>query len=264
MTVSYSFSLSHAALDIVWEELKLGSRVFPFDIPHHGQTFDERRRIRDAVFRDLESRNLASRGRLSPEAEEALRLLVQFEYGFTVIGMLDRQSEQQLLARGGAAGDLGVLAVLDDRMLKVDTMRSSALIHAMVSLLPQERPGPGQSVTISTGAPAPARRHDEDEDFDSMFEPVAPTGGHAAQNRAVEVIMERPRLRAGQFSAYASGRHGRQNRSPELVWFDTDAGRYLMQTRREQDGNTWITIAPTDSTRIVSQLGQLLNSLNAG
>ena len=59
-------------------------------------------------------------------------------------------------------------------------------------------------------------------------------------------------------------RVGRRTRTPVLNWFDTDAGRYLMQTRREQDGNTWITIAPTDSTRIVSQLGQLLNSLYAG
>ncbi|RKT51524.1 ESX secretion-associated protein EspG [Saccharothrix australiensis] len=265
MTV-FSFALSHAAADVLWEDLELGSRPYPFDFPYLGRTHDERRGIRNAVYRDLESRGLAVRGRVSAEVEEALTLLVRFDYSLNAIASLDPKNvERQLLARSGARGEVAALAVLDDRQLKVDTLRSSALLRAVVDLIPPGRPGPGQSVTVpvpTSAPPAPSRR---DDDFDSatFTQAMAPRSTAATQVRALEAVFERPRLRAGQFGVTVRGRHGREQRAPQVGWFDNDQGRYLSQTKPGQDGRKWLTHAPADNARIASQLAQELTGLLA-
>lgn len=261
----YSFSLSHAAADMVWEDLKLGSRPYPFEFPYLGQTEDERRGIRNAVYRDLESRGLANRGRVAPEIEEALNLLVRFDFGVNAVASLDAKAiERQLLARGGAAGETAALAVLDDRMMKVDLIRSSALIRAVVDLVPPARPGPGQSITIPmpSSAPPPRARHQQD-DFDNATFTSAMTArsATASQTRALEAVFERPRLRAGQFGLTVRKRHGREERAPQIAWFDNDQGRYMSQKRPGQDGQSWLTHAPADNARIAAQLAQELNTM---
>ncbi|MEJ2855323.1 MULTISPECIES: ESX secretion-associated protein EspG [unclassified Saccharothrix] len=260
----FSFALSHAAADILWEDLKLGSRPYPFDFPYLGQTFDERRGIRNAVYGDLESRGLASRGRVSAEVEEALTLLVRFDYSLNAIASLDpRNVERQLLARSGAQGELAVVAVLDERQLKVETMRSSSLLRAVVDLVPPGRPGPGQSITVAMPSSAPPPRPRQDEDFGNatFTQAMAPRSTSGSQVRALEAVFERPRLRAGQFGVTVRGRHGREQRAPQIAWFDNDQGRYMSQTRQGQDGQKWLTHAPADNARIAGQLAQELNAL---
>ncbi|MBW4715750.1 ESX secretion-associated protein EspG [Saccharothrix obliqua] len=263
MTV-FSFSLSHAAADMLWEDLKLGSRPYPFEFPYLGQTIDERRGIRNAVYRDLESRGLARRGRVAAEVEEALNLLVRFEFSLNAVASLDAENvARQLLARAGARGELAVLAVLDDRQLKVDTMRSSALLRTVVDLIPPSKPGPGQSVTVPvpTSAPPPPPRRDDDFGDATFTRAMAPHSSAGSQIRALEATFERPRLRAGQFGVTVRGRHGRETRAPQVAWFDNDQGRYLAQTRQGQDGRKWLTHAPADNARIAAQLAQELNGL---
>ncbi|WP_433266257.1 ESX secretion-associated protein EspG [Actinosynnema sp. CS-041913] len=260
----FSFALSHAAADMLWEDLKLGSRPYPFDFPYLGQTYDERRGIRNAVYRDLESRGLANRGRVAAEVEEALNLLVRFDYSLNAIASLDPKNvERQLLARSGAQGELAVLAVLDDRQMKVDTMRSSALLRAVVDLIPPGRPGPGQSLTVAmpSSAPPPPPRRDDDFGGATFTQAMVPRSTSGSQVRALEAVFERPRLRAGQFGVTVRGRHGREQRAPQVAWFDNDQGRYMSQTRQGQDGQKWLTHAPADNARIAAQLAQELTGL---
>src|SRR5207253_1822832 len=94
-----------------------------------------------------------------------------------------------------------------------------------------------------------------------MVGPAARRSSHGAQLRTAQEIMERPRLRVGQFTAYARNGRGLWLRSPELSWFDTDAGRYLTQATRARDGHDWVTVAPADNQRIVRQLGEMLTAL---
>ena len=76
-----SFMLSLAAVDIVWELLRVGARPFPFEIPYHGATMEERGRVRNSVLADLESRGLASKGELEPEVVDCLSALASSEAG---------------------------------------------------------------------------------------------------------------------------------------------------------------------------------------
>ncbi|HEX6341590.1 ESX secretion-associated protein EspG [Umezawaea sp.] len=256
----HSFSLSHPAVDVLWEDLALGSRPYPFDLPYAGRTVDERRAIRAAVYDDLQSRGLAARGRVDAEVERALTTLVRFEFGVTAIASLDaRAVERQLLARGGAVGETAVLAVLDERMMRIEVLRSSALVHAVVNLVPPYRPGPGQSVAVPmpTSAPPPPPRQDDfaNTRFTST---MTSRSAESARNRALTAVFERPRLRAGQFGVAVRGRHGREARSPQIAWFDNDQGRYVTVKRPGQDGRDWLTQAPADNARIAAQLVQEL------
>ncbi|ACU40612.1 ESX secretion-associated protein EspG [Actinosynnema pretiosum subsp. pretiosum] len=260
----FSFSLSHAAADILWEDLDLGSRPYPFEIRHVGRTFDERAGIRNAVYRDLESRKLAFRGRVVGEVQEALTLLVRADYTVNAIAALDaRVPERQLLARGGATRDVAALAVLDDRMLKVDLIRSSALLHALVSLVPQVRPGPGHSMTLPVPQGQEQRRPRREEDYDAntFTSAVSARSARGGQEQQLMAIFSRPKLSLGNFGFSVRGRYGRETKGPEVIWFDNDQGRYMMQTRENPDGQRWMTAAPADSGRIAMQLGQDLNFL---
>lgn len=262
----YSFSLSYAAADMLWEDLKLGSRPYPFEFPYLGQTTDQRDGIRNAVYRDLESRGLATRGRVSSEIEEALNLLVRFDFGVNAVASLDAKAvERQLLARGGAVGERAVLAVLDDRMMKIDLIRSGTLVRSLVDLVPGNRPGPGQSLTVPTPSSAPPKAQHRQDDFESSTFTSAMTNRSAvaSQTRALQAVFERPRLRAGQFGLAVRDRQGRERRAPQVAWFDNDQGRYMSQRRRGQDGQDWLTHTPADNARIAAQLAQELNGILA-
>ncbi|MFD5828490.1 ESX secretion-associated protein EspG [Lentzea sp. NPDC060358] len=260
MTV-YSFSLSHAAADVLWEDLGLGSRPYPFDFPRFGQSDDERRSIRNAVYRDLGDRGLVRRGRVVGEVEEALTLLVRFEFGVNAIAMVDPGRDVPLLARGGAAGEQAALAVLEDRVMEVGLVSASQLVRSVVDLVPDERPGPGQSVSV----PRPVEEQPErgrDEDFQSSYLSSVRTWSPASsQTRALEAISRRPRSRVGQFGVVAGNRGGRELRAPQIAWFDTDQGRYLTQKRKGADGRDWLVQAPADNARIAAQLASELSVL---
>lgn len=257
-----TFTLSLAAVDVLWQDLKLGARPYPLEFSYHGRTNGERRAIRTGVLRDLEAKGLAQRGRPVPEVEDALSVLARFEFALSAGAKLDQQGERMLLARGAAAGEFAVLATIDQQVMRVDLVRRSSLLRAVVDLAPPNRPGPGQSVTLSSAAAVPAARSAE-VDVDGMFQSAvsAPRTRQDQQLRAAQVIMERPRVRGGHFVGYLRDRGGRVARTPEVGWFDTDLGRYLMQSQRQQDGHNWITMAPADNAKIANQVNQNLNSL---
>jgi hypothetical protein len=236
-----SFTLSLAAVDVLSESLGLGQAPFPFEVPHNGQSAQQRAGILDAVLTDLTQRDLANRGRLDPEVAQALITLCSAEVAVTAIGLLD--DGQQLLARAALANSQAVRAVLDGQRLLIDYIRPSALAQSMVELLPDMPPAIDQSITITQEAPASPKP--EGTQFARMVR--APKTGRSAQLAAAKAILERPRIRVGQFDLIL---RGKRDRLPEIGWFDTDAGRYLMQANPGDDGRTWVTYAPTDKARL--------------
>ncbi|QRP45836.1 ESX secretion-associated protein EspG [Amycolatopsis sp. FDAARGOS 1241] len=232
----YSFTLSPAAVDLLLEQQGLGRPPVPFVVPHIGITGEERRRIRDAVTRDLEGRGLVSRrGYLDDDLEQALATFARGRLAVTSTAQLD---DGQLFARVTSTGDHAVLVRHDDGMFVFEEVRPTGLVPAIVDLLPPGTPGPGTSVTITRPPKQPRRG--------AAYDPFARTSApRDPQARAVERIFEKPRLRVGQFTV-----GGQQ----PLVWFDTEAGRYLLSTRVADDGQRWLTYAPADNSRLAQQL----------
>lgn len=240
-----SFALSLAAVDILSETLRLGPSPFPFEVPHNAQSSAQRAGIREAVLADLEQRGLAGSGRVEPDVGDSLATVYSSEIALTSVALLD--DGRQLSARVASSGGSAVRAVLDGQLLHVDRVRPSALVQAVVELLPDERPALDQSITITSGTEKSAKP--EGAQFSTMVR--APKTGRAAQLAAAKVILERPRIRVGQFGIIL---RGARNPLPELGWFDTDAGRYLTQASTGDDGKSWVTYAPADNAK----LGHLL------
>lgn len=262
MASEFSFSLSLAAVDLLWDQLQLGTPVRIFEVPSVGATMEDRDRLRQFVFEDLAARRLAYRGRLEPEVEESLVTLSRFQLAIDVVGMLEH--DERLLARVASNGRSAVSARLRDQQVQFDVLRPEALLSEAVRLIGDTKPGPGRSVTFPEAEQAPPPRHRarDDEGFSGVFAPANPEqGGYEAERRAAQIMWERPRRRIGMFTVYGRDRRGREVVTPVLSWFDTDDGRYFGQTRPGPDGKQWTTYSPADTGRISQQLAGMINSV---
>lgn len=267
MPSEFSFSLSLAAVDLLWEQLRLGTPVRIFEVPSVGATVEDRERLRQVVLADLASRDLAYRGRLEPEVEEALVTLGKFAHAIDVVGVFD--DGERLLARVATNGRTAVLAKLADQTITFDTFRPEGLVHEAVRLIGEQKPGPGRSVTFpepnaeAERRAAVSRHRAPDEGFDGVFEAVRPQqGGYELERRAAKTMWERPRKRIGMFTVFGRDRAGRELATPVLSWFDTDEGRYFGHSRPGPDGQQWSTYSPADNARIHQQLVGMLNAVN--
>lgn len=245
-----SFSLSLTAVDILLENLNLGRAPLPFEVPHIGTTFEQRAQVRGAVFRDLEGRGLVVYGRPVGDLERTLRTFVTAPVAITAVARLE--AGKPLFARVVSDGEHAVESHQDANMLIFTEVRPTAIVRSVVDLLPLVPAAAGQSVTVAK--PAPQRRSGNEgyDPFSAVSRPRTSAG--SAQNRMVERIFQKPKLRIGQFTAFIGGG---QALSP-TVWFDTPDGRYFVTSRDAEDGQSWITYAPADEARLARHLsGQL-------
>lgn len=238
MPAESAFTLSLAAVDLLWEQLGVRTPVRIFEIPSVGATTADRDRLRQVVLADLEARDLAYRGRLEPKVEEAIVTLSGFRHAIDAVAVLDQ--DHTLLARAATSGQTAVLARRRDQLIVFDTFRPDGLVSEVVHLIGDAHPGPGRAVTF----PETPRRH-----------------GHEPQRDAARTMWERKRLRIGMFTVYARDRHGHEHTLPTLSWFDTVDGRYLGHVRPGPDGQPWTTYAPADAGLIAHQLTSMLGAL---
>lgn len=226
--MSDSFTLSLAAVDVLWEQLRLGVLAYPFDIPSNGVTHEERAAIRAAVFEDLARRGLASDGQVEPGVAATCTTLARPDVSVSAIGLV---ADRELQALAGSARQRAVLAVQRDQRLSFDLPTPSGLVGALLGLLPKIGAGIGQSVTISGQA------------------------GERSEKALARSYLERPRTAYGRLSV-----GGPRTVPFELNWFDTDRGRYICYRTCNRDGATWVTYAPADRGRMT----QLLTEAMAG
>ena len=229
-------SLSLAAVDILWEDLGLGAVPTPFEIRSVGTTMDERAAIRRDVWLDLTERGLARRGRLEPEIEDRLAVLVRYNSAIGAFGVLD--DEQVLRARVSGNGQFAVLAVQSPKKMHIEVVRSHRLIASILGLLPATKPFPGRLVTVPDQDPIP-----DDEQARRM--------------------LASKRERAGYFTAYGLGPRGRAVQSPELAWTDTVQGRFISRSRTSGSGEQFTTHEPATHAIMVRGLRELLAWVHA-
>jgi hypothetical protein len=46
-----------------------------------------------------------------------------------------------------------------------------------------------------------------------------------------------------------------------IAFYDTDAGRYLFQLRRNPDGRDWATVTPADNQLLAQRIWEMLDEL---
>ncbi|HEY4021845.1 MAG TPA: ESX secretion-associated protein EspG [Pseudonocardiaceae bacterium] len=232
-------SLSHAAIDILWEDLALGAVPTPFEIRSVGMTLDERAAIRRDVWADLTARGLARRGRLEPEVEDRLSVLVRYDSAIGVFGVLDE--EQVLRARVSGNGRFAILAVQGPKNMHIEVVEPHRLIASIIDVLPAARPFPGRLVKVL-----------DEEQF-----------GSTPDDEAARRMLASKRERAGYFTAYGRDRRGRVLRSPELAWTDTVNGRFVSRSRTGGSGRRFTTHEPADRAALVAGLRELVAWVHA-
>ncbi|MEU3274037.1 ESX secretion-associated protein EspG [Saccharomonospora sp. NPDC006951] len=238
-----SFSLSLVAIDMLLEQLRLGRAPCPFEVPHIGTTRTQRAQVREAVFRDLEGRGMMRGGTLDDAAALALRTFVSAPV--SVAAAAKFKGGDKLFARAASDGRLGVVAKQDGNMIVFTEVRPTAVISAAVDLLPAVPAAPGQSLTI----PKPADRAPR-----HAVGVTPPRSNSVLQERAIARLFEKPKIRIGQFTAFAQGKEGKREKIGPLAWFDTEDGRFFCTQRAAEDGRQWITYAPADNGRIAQHL----------
>jgi hypothetical protein len=260
--VADGFELSLVAADILGERCGVDLHIPPFELPHAGYTDVERDRLAQGVLRDLEGRGLAYRGRVEPDVEDALVLLGRAPLSASMI-LATRTGRGQAVARIASNGRLAVLAVQDGDVVRVEFVRPTGVIGALVGLVRDRYPIKGGAVTFPGDDTVPVDDAGRDRDRDIgdsdgslMYKPRPRDGGYAQQRRQADAMAQRLRGRAGTVTIYARDRHGRERQVAMLVWHDTDAGRYMIYRTTGSDGREWVSYAPADNARLAQQLGE--------
>jgi hypothetical protein len=250
--------LSPLAFDVCCAEIGAADRPYPLDVPHHGATLEERARLRDAVFRDLQARRLARSGRLEPDFEGSLRTLAGPRRAIEAIILPDLTADRGVCALAASNGRTAVLAVLDGSGVLLEEVPDSRLVAIVANLT--RPPSGGRPVTyrlpLSGLQPGCRRRTDT-----ILDRPTDEEARHGADARTVREILARPRIAVGQFSATGIDRLGRRQRSATLDWFATVDGPFASRTRIGPDGEQWITLSSAGHAMLTQRLGELLGEL---
>nr|WP_086665387.1 ESX secretion-associated protein EspG [Lentzea kentuckyensis] len=122
---------SFAALDVLGEALRINLRRFPFAIPHHGTTREDRVRLIEAVHRDLIDRGLVRDGEFAPESVQALHVFARGHLAVALVGTAD---ETQPVALAVTDDRTGVIAEQQDnaiafRLCQPDAVRIAATVE---------------------------------------------------------------------------------------------------------------------------------------
>jgi len=237
--------LSLPAVDMLWEDLRLGGYPFPLEVRSHGETIEERVRIKTAVYADLERRGLVRSRRAEPELEDVLHLLARPTISIDAVAMLDMDA-QPTRAVAVATGRHALLVVQGELKIALTNIRETALAASIVGILPQAKAGPGVPVSLALDDLKPRGAH------------ARPDPEHKMKLQRLGAVMQRPVIRAGEFGVTVRDPHGKATRLPGISWFDTDAGRYMNTLRAATDGEEWLTLTPADGSRIAHRLSEEL------
>ena len=234
-----TITLSIPAVDILGERMNLPVRQYPFELPRVGESPEHRSRLEQQVWQELEMAGLARGGSVEPEVEDALYLLCSPEVSIAAAGLLDVRSGQRLAARVVATGEVGVLGQLGGRGLQINFLPPDELPAAAVGLLPEAPVGRGEVVRAVADR---SHGHPADADIQGLPE--------------LRAFTARQKIRLGHFVVSGDRRAG--PRLPNLIWFDNDQGRYVVQGERTETQDV-VTCHPADKRAIAGQLAALVD-----
>ncbi|WP_158849866.1 ESX secretion-associated protein EspG [Saccharothrix deserti] len=249
------FVLTPRELDVLWHHLDLGRMPYPLDVPSHGATEEERKRLREEV--------LAAYGELDSRLVGLLRLLGNHEVAIDAVAHVDRAVRAVAVSNG----ERGALAVIDSGSVGVLEIRPTALARSIVEVLPEGSAGPGSALslrleTLNAAVAMQDEQQDDDEDdpwgSGELDEREAlQKAGLSREDATVVSELATSRVAGGQFGVTVGGGYRRERAGALITWFDTHQGRYLMV---HEDG--WLSLAPTDNDRIATRIASVLSTVS--
>jgi hypothetical protein len=218
---------------------------------------EERVVLREQVRDSLRARGLHDGETLSARLEELLTLAVRGP--FSVDGQLSVGEYVRVLA--SSRGTEGVLVAQTDDEVRVVSVRHGKVVPAVISLLPDEKPGPGGAARLPRQAFDDAIDEYQRSGYVGLERTLTGAGVTGRDLRTVITLVESARHGGGQLAANSVDAVGRHARTPVVNWFDTAAGRYLTHIEVARDRVEWLTITPADTSRIEQRLTNLIAAL---
>ncbi|GLZ42497.1 ESX secretion-associated protein EspG [Actinokineospora sp. NBRC 105648] len=246
--------LPPAAFDVLWDDLRLGPQPFPLQVACHGDTLDERARIKAAVYAELDRRGLTRAGAPVPELVSGLRLLAAPDMTVDLVVLHNAESDARPRAVVATRGRHAVRAVQTARAIHLAEVRDTAVVASVLELLPACKPGPGRSITVPASAAQP-------QASGGYTESLTGQAAHRVALSHLSAVMQRPIQRAGTLGVTVRDAQGKPRRHPGLLWLDNDQGRYLLSTQHTTDGEDWTTLSPADTARFGARITEIVAAL---
>jgi hypothetical protein len=255
--MSRAIDLSHLEFDVLWEDLGLGEAPYPIKVPSAGETQQERAELRREALAGLADRGLHD-GR-DPHRQLEDMLVGLARHRISLDGQLAIRVHLKVLAAAG--GGFGVIAVQAPTMVRLEPVSGADLVAPVMALIPDIPPAQSGQTTMPRAVFHRALDAYAGGSY-TDYERALQSGGVTGRDlRAVTTLIQTPRFGGGQLAANSVDQLGRRKRSAVLNWFDTEAGRFLLQTY-ERDGEPWLTLVPADGPRLTHQLTELVSSIS--
>jgi hypothetical protein len=204
----------------------------------------------------LAARGLADGGRAVPELADWLHLLAHPQLSIDSWVWTDHE----IKALAVAAGNQGLLAVVEPEEVWLIPARSTALTEAAVSVAGVIPAGRGYSVSVATelllAADGKARGNPQE-----LAAVLREHGMSTMDSKALAAMLSGMGTR-GQFCVERRQRDQQTRRADRVVAFhDNPDGRYAYLTRPNNAGKAWSTITPADNAMLASFVGELLDEV---
>ncbi|RZS41355.1 ESAT-6 protein secretion system EspG family protein [Herbihabitans rhizosphaerae] len=249
-------SLSALEFDVVWKHLDLSEIPLILDVPSPGATWEERAKLEQQVWFDLEQRGLGRQVAIDPELEEILGILARPERevdGRVWVGKITRFVV-------AAVRDHAVLAVLSDDQLTFHRVPITGLPGVAVGVLPPAPAGPGHSVSLRSDDFTAAAN--DANDVNSFKAGLVSAGLRPDDANTLATVFDAKLTGNGNFGVAARDKLSRRVRGNRVVaFFDTEAGRYVQLRKQAPDGTPWTTIAPADGAKLARHIDEVLTEV---
>ncbi|WP_433407973.1 ESX secretion-associated protein EspG [Saccharomonospora azurea] len=250
MSETFEFTLGSVEADIVGQALGVNVRRFPLKLRNTTTDPARRRRLAILVAEQLVERGLATSTVLHPAVRTAFGLFADHRVSGSISGVDGFGDDIAVLVLTDGAQALGVTQNAKSDDLLFSLFSDDEIVDVLTGVLPEMPPVAGSEVVLRARADAPATAWDarkaaeraEDEEETDAFGNLqvagrvdvprgARRGFRAGDEDRLRQAMAGRRLGGGAIEV--SGRGGAVSRS--WGWLDTEEGRYLVLSEREQD-----------------------------
>ncbi|GAA4529362.1 ESX secretion-associated protein EspG [Amycolatopsis samaneae] len=280
MATSFEFSMSGLAIRLVGFALGVEVRRDPLSVPDLAPGPNARDRAAREVAAQLRRSRLLARGRVNPYLQVAFELFRSCRASVALTGIDHDERQFGVLGLSDFRQALVVWQGHDTEDTRFTLLPDEDWIEAVTAAAPSARAAAGRElvmeVPVTPAMSAHSRRRldraerDEQEtrEFDdlsvqSMIRP--PQRGFSGRVRSdrelVEAVMAGERLGSGRLSVTARRRTGPRTSAPDVGWFDTGHGRYLLHTTRSRAAMT-ITVRPGGTREMGEEVRAAIGALS--
>lgn len=249
------FELSTLVFEVLWEALELPPMPARIVVDQHGADSEERRRFVRRAEEEVRRGGWGTLREVKPQLAALLAVLAEHDRGLGWRELIGERRRAYLVERG----EVAVQAIIAGERVRLARLRANHLVHALLYLLPEARPGSGRPVSVPTQTYQHAiQLAMEGKGAVEQRGLLRRAGVRPDQAEQLETV-SRTTVNTGSISAYR-GRRGQVKLAGSLAYTDTTAGRYLIVQRPDRAGVDYTSIVPADAKVLQRHVAEMLGT----